>query len=258
MEKSVAVRVSVVAAAVLSLPLAATATAAETDGTIQDARLLASLDRWARNGRPRAAGLTYVELPAAGRPLDWRFVRIADRREKVRLVGVACRGNAATCRLERLGLAEERDRVAGLLSASARALALRQRASAFSNAASSRRALVFSDGCHEISRTFAEPLSSELQALFVPLAALADRVFKEGAAAPEDPVVGRPIGDATMRRDGQLVLNLVAESPQGDHGLAQFTYSLTDKDYARTLVHIGGICPGRRGRIVPPWPECGR
>ena len=249
---------SVIAAAILLGAVSVGVCVAEDDAQ-EERAALALLRAWAQGGSSQTADLGYVELPVARRAIGWRFVRIAAKRDRVELIGVAGQGaTPGACRLDKRRLSESRRAVAAILTAGARTLAQRQRASAFENTASSRRALVFTDGCHEMSRTFAEPLLPEQQALFAQLTALADRVFKEGEVAADGPTVGKPIGSATMRRNGLLVFDLVAESPKGDHGLAQFTYSLTDEDYARMLVHVGGICPGRAGRIVPPWPDCGR
>jgi hypothetical protein len=248
---------SAVAAAILLSAVSAGVCVAENDAQ-EERAALALLRAWAQGGNSQTADLAYVELPVARRAIGWRFVRIAAKRDSVELIGAAGQGaTPGACRLDKHRLSESRRAVTAILTASARAL-VRQSASALENTDSPRRALVFTDGCHEISRTFAEPLSPDLRALFAQLAALADRVSKAGTVAADDPAVGKPIGSATMRPDGLLVFDLVAESPQGDHGLAQLTYSLTDEDYAKMLVHIGGICPGRRGRIVPPWPDCDR
>ena len=220
---------------------------------------LALLQAWAQGGNERAAGLAYVELSAARRPPHWRFLRIVAKREKVDLLGVASHATtAADCRLERRRLTENRKAVAGILAASVRALALPQDASALERPGGQRRALVFTDECDERNRTFAEPLSAALRALFGQLGTLTDRVFREGALGTDDLAAGKPIGSATMRRNGLLVFDLVAESSSGGHGLVEFVYPETDKDYARMLVHIGGICPGDQGRIVPSWPDCDR
>lgn len=249
---------SALAAAISLSAVSAGVCVAEDDAQAERAAL-ALLRAWAQGGSSQTAELAYVELPVARRAIGWRFVRIAAKRDSVEVIGVAGQGaTPGACRLDKHRLSENRRPVAVILTASARALALRQSALALENTTSSRRALVFTDGCHEISRTFAEPLSPELRALFAQLAALSDRVSKEGEVAADGPTVGKPIGSAMMRRDGALVFDLAAESPQGDHGLAQFTYSLGDEDYSRMLVHIGGICPGQRGRIVPPWADCGR
>lgn len=64
----------------------------------------------------------------------------------------------------------------------------------------------------------------------------------------------RPIGNATMRDDGTLVLDLVAEGPSGEHGLAQFVYPPDHPRYRQVLDHLGGMKPGEQ-KVVPPWKE---
>ena len=64
----------------------------------------------------------------------------------------------------------------------------------------------------------------------------------------------RPVGTATMREDGTIVLDLRAESPQGDIGPALFEYAPSDPDYQSVLAHLGGLKPGE-SKLVPPWEE---
>ena len=64
----------------------------------------------------------------------------------------------------------------------------------------------------------------------------------------------RPVGTATMRDDGTIVLDLRAESAQGDIGMAQFEYPLSDPEYPAILDHLGGLKPGE-SKLVPPWED---
>jgi hypothetical protein len=64
----------------------------------------------------------------------------------------------------------------------------------------------------------------------------------------------RPIGMASMKADGTIVLDLRAESPEGDHGLALFEYPPSHPEYGEILDHLGGLQPGE-SKLVPPWEE---
>ena len=66
----------------------------------------------------------------------------------------------------------------------------------------------------------------------------------------------RPIGTATMTEDGTLVLDLVAEGPAGERGIARILRPTTDPRYAAWIEHLGGLRPGEE-KLVPPWPESG-
>lgn len=66
----------------------------------------------------------------------------------------------------------------------------------------------------------------------------------------EDP--SRPIGLATMRQDGTLVLDLRAESG-GAAGHSRQVYRPGDEGYQRILGHLGGLKPGEE-KPVPPFP----
>jgi hypothetical protein len=72
-------------------------------------------------------------------------------------------------------------------------------------------------------------------------------------ATVEQPAL-ESIGEATMKADGTLVLQLRAESPGGGAGDALFEYPPDDPKYQETLEHIGGLKPGE-SKPVPPWPE---
>ncbi len=62
------------------------------------------------------------------------------------------------------------------------------------------------------------------------------------------------IGQATMKPDGTLVLQLRAESEDGAVGDALFTYAPTDGDYASMVEHVGGVSPGE-SKPVPPFED---
>ena len=64
----------------------------------------------------------------------------------------------------------------------------------------------------------------------------------------------RPIGTATMERDGTIILNLRAEGAGGAIGDARLAYPKGDKRYAEVLKHLGGLKPGEV-KAVPPWPD---
>lgn len=61
-----------------------------------------------------------------------------------------------------------------------------------------------------------------------------------------------PIGTATMKADGTIILMLRAEGP-GAIGDAMITYPPSHKDYKDVLQHLGGLKPGE-SKPVPPWP----
>jgi len=62
------------------------------------------------------------------------------------------------------------------------------------------------------------------------------------------------IGMATMAEDGTLIVDIRAESPQGDIGDARFVYPPTHPRYQNVLRHLGGLLPGEK-KPVPPWPD---
>jgi hypothetical protein len=65
----------------------------------------------------------------------------------------------------------------------------------------------------------------------------------------------RPIGIATMREDGTIVLQLRAEDDQGVRmGDASFQYPPTHPRYKEILDHIEGLRPGE-SKPVPAWPK---
>lgn len=72
--------------------------------------------------------------------------------------------------------------------------------------------------------------------------------------APSEATAGDSIGEATMREDGTLVLQLRAEGPAGLIGDGQVTYAPDHPDYQEVIDHLGGIRPGQK-KPVPPWPD---
>ncbi len=78
----------------------------------------------------------------------------------------------------------------------------------------------------------------------------------EPAIAGEDPLPKDQeyIGEAWMREDGTIVLNLRAESATGIIGHSQKTYAATHPKYCDILTHLGGLQPGER-KLVPPWSD---
>ncbi|MCC6522962.1 MAG: hypothetical protein IT373_09895 [Polyangiaceae bacterium] len=60
------------------------------------------------------------------------------------------------------------------------------------------------------------------------------------------------IGVATMRPDRTIVLDLRAEGPGGEVGMARLTYEPTHPEYDGVLRHLGGLRPGEQ-KPVPPW-----
>jgi hypothetical protein len=80
---------------------------------------------------------------------------------------------------------------------------------------------------------------------------------EQDAAAGDESVdlqsVGRPIGTATLRPDGTLVLDLIAEAP-GIIGHSHLEYPPNSPDYESIKRHIGPIAVGEE-KIVNPWPE---
>lgn len=63
------------------------------------------------------------------------------------------------------------------------------------------------------------------------------------------------IGSATMDPDGTIVLNLRAESDDGDVGIGQLRYPLTHPQYLMVFNHLGGLAPGDRVPVRPFPPD---
>jgi hypothetical protein len=103
-----------------------------------------------------------------------------------------------------------------------------------------------------VTRTFREPLPADLAAVRDAMLRWADRCEHDGRALPA-PSAAHPIGSATLRADGTVVLDLVARE-KNVHGEAQLVYPPTHDDYAGVLAHLEGLCPGE-SRAVPPWPD---
>jgi hypothetical protein len=116
-----------------------------------------------------------------------------------------------------------------------------------------------SDGKDRFEKRMFGSLPAELKPLTEQLEGLMLRCEKEGVlagAGPRKKGIGKgpPIGDAKMRDDGTIVLDLRAELPGGGHGLAREEYPRGHPDYADILEHLGGLRPGE-SKLVPPWPE---
>lgn len=62
-----------------------------------------------------------------------------------------------------------------------------------------------------------------------------------------------PIGEAWLEKDGTLTMHLMRDG-EGNYLDAQFSYKKSDKDYAETIKHIGGIKLGEH-KLVPPFDE---
>ncbi|MDL1872489.1 hypothetical protein FBR05_09800 [Deltaproteobacteria bacterium PRO3] len=60
------------------------------------------------------------------------------------------------------------------------------------------------------------------------------------------------IGQATMERDGTIVLDLRAEGPKGAIGEGRLVYPPSHAQYKKILQHLGGLKPGEV-KPVPPW-----
>jgi len=82
---------------------------------------------------------------------------------------------------------------------------------------------------------------------------------EQGAVAGDESMdpqsAERPIGSAMIRPDGTLVLDLVAESLDGQIvGHNHFEYPPDSPDYEEIKRHIGPIAVGE-SKLVMPWPE---
>ncbi len=71
-------------------------------------------------------------------------------------------------------------------------------------------------------------------------------------AQSKPPAVAPSIGQASMRPDGTIVLDLRAAQPGGAIGDAQLTYAPSHRDYQMILKHLGGLKPGEV-KPVPPF-----
>lgn len=69
----------------------------------------------------------------------------------------------------------------------------------------------------------------------------------DAGAAPDS------IGQASMKPDGTIVLQLRAEGAGGAVGDALITYPKSDPKYGSVLKHLGGLKPGQT-KPVPPFP----
>jgi hypothetical protein len=60
------------------------------------------------------------------------------------------------------------------------------------------------------------------------------------------------IGTAVMDDDRIITLKLHAKTPGGDYGHSVFYVRPSDRNYAETIEHLGGIEPGQK-KPVRPW-----
>lgn len=75
------------------------------------------------------------------------------------------------------------------------------------------------------------------------------------SGTPPRSASNEPIGTATMKADGTIVLDLRAEDPSGRAmGDARVVYPRGHREYAKILDHLGGLKPGE-SKPVPPWPD---
>ncbi len=117
-----------------------------------------------------------------------------------------------------------------------------------------------SDGKETVEKRMFKSLPADLKALTEELEGLMSRCEKEGVLAGSGPRKkgigkGPPIGQATMKPDGTIVLDLRAELPEGGgHGHGRVEYPKGHREYADILEHLGGLQPGE-SKVVPPWPE---
>jgi len=76
----------------------------------------------------------------------------------------------------------------------------------------------------------------------------------EALAQPVVAPEAASIGMATMAGDGTIIVDIRAESSQGDIGDVRIVYPPTHPRYQNVLRHLGGLLPGEK-KPVPPWPE---
>jgi hypothetical protein len=70
------------------------------------------------------------------------------------------------------------------------------------------------------------------------------------AAQPERKVIGQ----AAMREDGSIVLDLRMEDPKsGSVGDLRIVYKTDDPQYRATLDHLGGLKPGEIKPVYNDW-----
>ena len=70
------------------------------------------------------------------------------------------------------------------------------------------------------------------------------------AAQPEHKVIGQ----AAMREDGTIIMDLRMEDPKsGAIGDARLTYKPGDPQYQATLDHLGGLKPGEIKPVFNDW-----
>ncbi len=75
------------------------------------------------------------------------------------------------------------------------------------------------------------------------------------AGTPSQPAEQKPIGEARMLSDGELLLQLYAIDPEtGAKGHTQLRFSPPHPQYDDIVEHLGGLRPGEQ-KLVPPWKE---
>lgn len=95
----------------------------------------------------------------------------------------------------------------------------------------------------------------QLQARLVPDAGAPAKAAatKQAKGAPDAGAAPESIGQASMKPDGTIVLQLRAEGPGGAVGDGLVTYPKSDPKYDSVLKHLGGLKPGQT-KPVPPFP----
>jgi hypothetical protein len=80
---------------------------------------------------------------------------------------------------------------------------------------------------------------------------------KSVSVKPSEPSANlgtQPIGEATMKPDGSIVMNLTATGTGGGIGHAQVVYAPTHPRYKAVLEHIGKVRVGE-SVLVYPWKD---
>lgn len=75
------------------------------------------------------------------------------------------------------------------------------------------------------------------------------------AGAPDAGAAPGSIGQASMKPDGTILLQLRAEGPGGAEGDALLTYPKSHPKYGYVLKHLGGLKPGQTKPVAPFPPE---
>lgn len=59
------------------------------------------------------------------------------------------------------------------------------------------------------------------------------------------------IGEATMEKDGTIILTLRATGPGGAVGDGRLIYPPSHAEYQKILKHLGGLRPGEKKPVAP-------